>query len=221
MAQNLFTILTVVNATTPLYLELGFKPGRVVLECAAKAGTAVAWRSVWTFGMLNGAAMVVTTATTAYNATNGITLLNYAPGEQALYGPVVLGFTNAAPGVLTVDSTQGITAGCLIRVTGLADNQTGTGTLNGLYNVASVTDTTVTLVESTIGKAVYVSGGFVFLVKNANATTPNPPNSVYSRAPFVYNKSIQGLKVGTACLASLAASDVLCVSAWDLNSGGL
>jgi hypothetical protein len=230
MAQVLFTTKTLsATPTVPFDVKVGFEPGliRVVNQgsMAAPANTDVL-RFSWQYGMISGSADIETLnagliPVPTYTATNGITLLGYAPGAHAQYGAVVSAFTNANPGVITVDTTTGITAGCVIKVEGLADDQTGTGALNGSYTVASVTSTAITLTTTTVGKAVYISGGYVTLVTNANATSPNPPYNIYSNKPTSYNQAIQGFRVGTACLANATANDVLVIAVWDRNSGGL
>ena len=92
-------------------------------------------------------------------ATNGVTPYT----DSANYGATITGFTNANPGVLTVDDTAGagFAAGDTIKVTGIADDQSTAYDLNGSYTVASVTATTITTATNTAGYSVYVSGGKV------------------------------------------------------------
>lgn len=239
MAQVLFTTAVVVSASSPINVKVGFQPGKVEIINLNSVATPVdgeIWKNVWQYGMSSGA--VINTVyqavddgvgtslvdQTVYSSSNGISLLGFAPGAEAQYGAVVSGFTNANPGVITVDSTSGISAGCVIRVEAVADDQTGTASsLNGVYTVASVTATTITTTTNTsvTGYSVYVSGGFVTLVSNANAVIPNPPNNIYSNVPSWYNQAIQGIRIGTSALTNADASDVLLVGVWDRNSGGL
>lgn len=239
MAQVLFTTATVVSASAPINVKVGFMPGKVEiinLNSVATPTDGEIFKNVWQYGMVSGS--VINTVyqavddgvgtslvdQTTYSSTNGITLLGFGASASAQYGAVVSAFTNANPGVITVDSTSGITAGCVIRVEGIADDETGTASsLNGVYTVASVTSTTITTTTNTSVTAysVYVSGGFVTLVTNANATTPNPPNNIYSDVPSWYNQAIQGIRIGTSALTNADANDVLLVGIWDRNSGGL
>lgn len=114
----------------------------------------------------------------------------------AAFGPIISGFTEATPGVITATliSDFGVAAGDTIRVVAVADDLTGT-TLNGTYTVASVTSTTITLNESTAsGYATYVSGGFVQRVSDSSGE-PVP----------VENKGIQGITFGTGVVGQASA----------------
>jgi hypothetical protein len=255
MAQTLFTTVNLnAAAASNIYVKVGFVPARIELINLTKTGlgsgptATVGWRSLWVQGMATGSSLNTVYATgttttvpidgTLYNATNGITLLNPLGSEMGQYGAVVSGFTNASPGVLTVDSTlaAGITAGSVIRVALVADNQSSAVSLNGVYYVASVTATTITLgtypgplpfpytgvvVQSpnTTASSVYISGGVVTLLQNANLTIPNPPHDIYSNVPSWYNEAIQGFTIGTAAFPGATyasgAGDLILVSAWD------
>jgi hypothetical protein len=250
MAQTLFTTVQL-NSASPanIYVKVGFVPAKIELINLTQVQTPTnthGWKAIWQQGMIAGSAILTTyeTATnindvTTYKATNGITLLNPLGSEQGQYGAVVSGFTNANPGVLTVDSTfaAGITAGCIIRVSLVADNEAGTTSLNGDYYVASVTATTITLGTAPAGlwpvnswtlplsslntsaASVYISGGVVTVLQNANATLPNPPHSIYSNVPSWYNEAIQGFTIGTSAFAfatySATVGDMILVSAFD------
>lgn len=242
MSQAFYTTVSVSSTSSAIPVKIGFVPGKVELINLTAVQTPTdgeGWKAVWQYGMSSGTA--ITTAyksnggdlldLTTYASSNGVAILNPLGSEQGQYGAIVSGFTNANPGVITVDSTAnaGITAGCFIQVSLLADDQSA-ATLNGLYYVASVTATTVTLGAAPAGVyqqqgtiksantsalAVYVSGGVVTVVQNANATTPNPPNNIYSDVPLWYNEAIQGISIGTSCFAGWDASDVILVAAYD------
>ena len=111
----------------------------------------------WTADMAD--ASIFNVGVPAYGTTNGVTPL----AQNAAYGATISGFTNANPGVITVNDTAtfGFAAGDTIKVVGIADDGTGTASLNNTFTVASVTATTITLVEDTsvTGYSVYVSGG--------------------------------------------------------------
>lgn len=233
MSQQYFTSVVLANAAAALNVKVGFQPGRIELINLTAVATPTdgeGWKAVWQTGMSAGYA--VTTAyknnggdlldLTTLATSNGITILNPVGAEQAQYGAVVSGFTNANPGVITVNSTLAaqITAGCTIRVSAVADDQSGTLSLNGDYVVASVTGTTiVTTTNTTVtGYSVYISGGFVTLLQTAAATTPNPPYNIFSNVPTWYNAAIQGFTIGTSCFANADNNDVILVAAYDLMS---
>src|ERR1043165_1136491 len=131
MAQSYFTTATVVSASAPINVKVGFQPGKVEILNLTSIQTPTEneiWKSVWQYGMTSGTVINTVYQTvddgvgtaivdqTVYASSNGITLLGFGSGASAQFGAVVSGFTNANPGVLTVDSTSGITAGCVIKV---------------------------------------------------------------------------------------------------------
>ena len=113
-----------------------------------------------------------TMATAAYldvdggtiTTTNGFTPL----AQKSIIGAAITNFTTANPGVITASNIEeiGVVAGDTIAVVGLADDQSLI-TKNGTFTVASVTATTITLNESTVGYSVYVSGGLVIRVSDS------------------------------------------------------
>lgn len=112
------------------------------------------------------------------------------PQGAARYGPIILGFTNANPGVITVDNAYQVFSNERIRVASIADDQSGSS-LNGEYTIDSATTTQITLKESTLGKSAYISGGFVTSVELDNPTEPNPPYDINNRVPSWWNQSSQ------------------------------
>ncbi len=246
--QSLFTTVNLNAATAvPIIVKTGFVPGKIELvnltKLQAGAAATVGYKSFWQYGMPSATAVSTVWGasatfydTTAYVATQGITILNPLGSEHSQYGAVVSGFTNASPGVITVDSTSNaqITAGCFIQVSLVANTFAG-ATLNGIYYVASVTATTITLGTAPAGVyqgqgtvkspntsalGVYVSGGVVTLLQTAQATTPNPPFNIYSNDPTWYNAAVQGFVIGTNVFAgatyAAGAGDVILVAAWDM-----
>lgn len=115
-------------------------------------------------------AYYVTVSSGAVTTSNGFTPL----AQSTAVGATISGFTNANPGVITVNDTAtfGFAAGDTVKVSELADDLTGTLSLNNNFTVASVTATTITLVEDTsvTGYSVYVSGGMVTRVSDTNGT---------------------------------------------------
>lgn len=138
----------------------------------------------WDSSMTSG--YYVTVDTGAVTTSNGFTPL----AQNTAVGATISGFTNANPGVITVNDTAsfGFAAGDTVKVAELADDLTGTLSLNNNFTVASVTATTITLVENTTvtGYSVYVSGGSVSRVTDTNGD-PVPTENV----------AIQGITLGT------------------------
>ena len=128
--------------------------------------------------------------TGAYTASNGFTPLS----QSAIYGASITGFTNANPGVITASNIAqvGIVAGDTIMVSAVADDGTGTS-LNGEFTVASVTATTITLVENTSAPtySVYVSGGKATRISDTNGD-----------AVPTENYAIQGITLGSGVRGS-------------------
>jgi hypothetical protein len=152
-------------------------------------------RFEWTSNMANASIFVL--GTLAYTTTNGVTPL----AQNASFGPSITGFTNANPGVITCSNPAdfGIVAGDTIKVAGVADDGSGTASLNNDFTVASVTTTTITLVENTsvTGYSVYVSGGHVIRVSDSSGT------------PIaIQNKAIRGVTLGTSAVGANSASMV-------------
>jgi hypothetical protein len=117
--------------------------------------------------------------------SNGFTALN----QGDVFAAEVSGFTNANPGVITASNVAalGFAAGDTINVSNLADDQAAANSLNGQFTVASVTATTITLVEDTSsGYSAYVSGGLVTRVSDASGD------------PVAYdNVGVRGVTLGT------------------------
>ena len=141
----------------------------------------------------------------SYTASNGFTPL----AQNAAFGATISAFTNASPGVLTVDDTAtfGFAVGDTIKVAEVADDLTGTVDLNENYVIASLTATTITTATDTsvTGYSVYVSGGVVSRVSDTNG---NPVATL--------NQAIQGLTFGTGVVG--VNSDVLTYVAFGSNS---
>lgn len=126
-----------------------------------------------------------------YTGTNGVTPL----AQSSVYGAAMSNFTTANPGVITaVNISQvGIVAGDTIEVSAVAESGAGTSK-NGQFTVASVTATTITLVESTVGYKTYVSGGFVTRISDSD-DVPVPVN----------NFAIRGVTLGTSAVGANSA----------------
>lgn len=152
-------------------------------------------RYEWTASMADNS--YFTLGTLAYTTTFGIIPL----AQPATYGASISGFTNANPGVITVDDTAvfGFAVGDTVKVAGLADDESGTLSLNNEFEIASLTGTELTLVEDTsvTGYSVYVSGGFVTRVSDVNGA-PVPTENV----------AIQGVTIGRGCVGANNASMV-------------
>ena len=141
-------------------LDVGFTVAEVTTVDTTNGGS---W--FWTSEMADAAVLDVDSGTFA--TTNGFTPLS----ESANYGATISAFTNANPGVLTVDDTgpAGFAVDDVIKVTAVADDGADPLLpLNDNYTIASVTATTITLDENTTADNVYVSGGFVTRVSDIN-----------------------------------------------------
>lgn len=117
----------------------------------------------WNSSMTNGYYLDVDAGT--ITTSNGFTPL----AQGAIYGATISNFTTANPGVVTAANITacGFAAGDTIEVSAVAESGAGTSK-NGTFTVASVTGTTITLVESTVGYKTYVSGGFATRITDAN-----------------------------------------------------
>lgn len=168
-------------------ISVGFTPTKVeIWDLTTPA------KYEWTADMDD--ASVFNPSTPALTSTNGVTPLS----QDVRFGPSISAFTNANPGVITVDdvSTFGIVAGDTIKVTGIADDGSAT-TLNGTYTVASVTATTITTETNTTAYSTWVSGGYVIRVSDSDGT-PIP----------VENKAIEGVTLGTSAVGANSADMV-------------
>lgn len=170
-------------------LDCGFEPVHVKTIDVTNGGS---WE--WIKGMGDGYVLDVDAGTIA--TSNGVSALS----QDAAFGAAISGFTNASPGVITVNDTAsfGFAAGDTIKVSGLADNGAEDGSLNGTYTIASLTATTITLNEATnSGVSAYVSGGFVSRVSDSagNAIATN-------------NVAIQGVTIGTTPVGANSAAMV-------------
>ena len=173
------------NPAVARNLNVGFTAARVTTYDITNGG---AW--VWTKDFADASSMVVETG--AYSAANGFTPLS----QSSAYGATISAFTNAAPGVLTVNDTAtfGFAAGDTVKVADLADDGSAAVSLNGTFTIASITATTITLVESTAASSVYVSGGRVTRVSDTNGV-----------AIPTQNFAIQGITVGTTPVGAASA----------------
>lgn len=181
------------NPAVARNLDVGFTVSEITTIDITNGGS---WQ--WVTGMAEGSSLDVDAGT--ISGSNGFTTLS----QDAIYGATISGFTNANPGVITVNdtSTFGFAAGDTIRVAEVADDLSGTNSLNGTFTVASVTATTITLVEDTsvTGYSVYVSGGVATRVSDTNGDPIATENF-----------AIRGMTVGTTPVGANSASMVAIV----------
>lgn len=162
-------------------LNVGFVVAEITTTDITNGGQ---WN--WNSEMASGSSIDVDSG--AYSASNGFTPL----AQSSAYGASISGFTNANPGVISVDDvvTFGYAAGDTIKVAQVADDGSGTNSLNGQFTIASVSSSanTITLVENTsvTGYSVYVSGGTVIRVSDSDGV-----------AIPTENFAIRGITVGT------------------------
>ena len=186
------------SGTAATNISFGFQVDSITVYNST-TGAIVAWNS----SMADASFFDVDAG--SYTASNGFTPLS----QNAAYGATISGFTNASPGVLTVDdtSTFGFAAGDTIEVSEVADDLTGTNSLNNTFTIASITATTITTATntSTTGYSVYVSGGVVTRISDTNGL-----------AIATENFAIQGLIFGTSVVGT--DSDVVTYVAFGSNS---
>ncbi len=172
------------NPAVALKKDFGFTVGEITVTDQTNGGQ---W--YWNSSMASGYYLRVDTG--AVTTSNGFTPLN----ESYKIGPAISAFTNANPGVITVDSTSeyGFAAGDTIQVVNVADDQSGTS-LNGSYTVASVTGTTITTTTNTSARSVWVSGGRVLRVTDTNGDRVSQEN-----------QAIRGVTIGTGAVGAASA----------------
>jgi len=165
--------------------NLGFEVAEVVSIDITNGGS---WK--WIKGMGDGYALDVDAGTVA--TSNGATPL----AENATYGSTISAFTNANPGVITVeDAVQGgFVAGDTIKVTAIAESGAG-ASLNAEYVIASISGNALTTATDTSASAVYVSGGNAIRVSNAAGD-----------AIAVDNSAQRGITLGTGMVGANDAS---------------
>lgn len=176
------------NPAVARNLDVGFKVDKIEIWDLTTPN-----RFEWMSNMADASIFVL--GTLAYTTTNGVTPL----AQNAAFGASISGFTNANPGVITVNDTAtfGFAAGDTIKVAELADDGSAANSLNGEFTVASVTATTITLVENTSAYSVYVSGGKAVRVSDTNGD-----------AVPIENKAIRGVTLGTSAVGANSASMV-------------
>jgi len=190
MAQMKTFSWTNPNPAVARDLDVGFEVAEITTIDTTNGGS---WS--WIDPMADASVLDVDAGTIA--TTNGFTPLS----ESANYGAALSGFTNANPGVLTVDDTgpAGFAVGDTIKVEAVAESGAGTS-LNAEYTIASLTATTITTATNTTAGAVYVSGGKVTRVSDTNGNAI--PTENFAR---------RGMTVGTTPVGANSAAMVAIV----------
>ena|SRR3990172_9487630 len=186
MAQVKTFTWTNANPAVAHNINCGFTVAEVTTVDTTNGGS---W--YWNSQMANASSLDVDSG--AYSGANGFTPL----AQSAAYGATVSGFTNANPGVITVNDTAtfGFAAGDTIKVSGIADDGSATSlNQDSTFTVASVTATTITLDQNTSAYSVYVSGGRASRVSDTNGV-----------AIPVENLAIRGITVGTTPVGANSA----------------
>lgn len=186
------------SGTAATQISFGFQVDSITVYNS----TAESIRS-WNSSMFDGS--YFNTVTGTFTATNGFTPLS----QSATYGATISGFTNASPGVITVDNTDtfGFSIGDTIEISEVADDLTGTLSINGTFTIASLTDTTITTTTDTsvTGYSVWVSGGVVTRTSDINGIPIATENI-----------AIQGLTFGTDVIG--VDNDVITYVAFGSNA---
>lgn len=169
--------------------SVGFSVSKILVTNVTDGG-----QFYWNSSMPDG--YYVTVSSGNVTTTNGFTPLS----QSSTYGATVSGFTNANTGVITVNDTAtfGFAVGDTIKVAELADDLSGTNSLNNTFVIQSLTATTITTTTDTsvTGYSVYVSGGVVTRVSDVNGF-----------AIATQNFAIQGILIGTGVVGT--DSDVM------------
>jgi len=178
------------NPAVARNLDVGFTVAEITTVDTTNGGS---W--YWIDPMASGSSLDVDSG--VISGSNGFTPLS----QGAMYGAAISAFTNNNPGVITVNATApfGYEAGDTIKVAAVADDATA-DSLNDTYTIASLTATTITLVEDTTADSVYVSGGFVIRV-----TDPD------GKPVAIENVAIRGMTVGTTPVGAASAAMVAIV----------
>lgn len=193
MAQIKTFSWTNANPAVARNLDVGFTVAEITTIDTTNGGS---WQ--WVTGMAAASYLDVDAGT--ITTSNGFTPL----AQSATYGATISGFTNANPGVITVNdtATYGFAVGDTIKVAEVADDLSGTNSLNGTFTIASLTATTITTTTNTsvTGYSVYVSGGVVSRVSDVNGDPV-----------ATQNFAIRGMTVGTGPVGAASAAMVAIV----------
>ena len=188
MAQIYTTSWTNPATAVAKNVSVGFEVVRVQTIDVTNGGS---W--MWVYGMPNG--FYINVATGAVTTSNGWTPL----AENTLFAAPITAVTKGADTVFTCSYLDqfSFAVGDTVFATAMADDLTGT-TLNGTYTVKTVSATQITCEESTAsGYSVYVSGGFLSQVSDADGK-PYPQANV----------AIEGGTVGTGMVGANSAAMV-------------
>lgn len=209
MAQQATFKWTNAATAAPRFQSIGFAPAHV--KIMAVSGTIGTYE--WNDQM--PADSVIATANAgalSYSAANGITYVPNPPGQfgQPLSGAGVAAFSNANPGVITVQNGSYFRAGDVINVTGIANTAVGP-TLNGQYTIASVTGNALTTTTNTTTYGVRVSGGTVSLYQR-----PSSNGDGTFDLGIQSNLASYGITIGTSAVGANAQAMVMTV--WGKNN---
>ncbi len=173
-------------------LDVGFTVSEITSIDISNGGS---WQ--WIFGMADASSLDVDDGT--ISGANGFTPFT----QSSIYGATISGFTNANPGVISVNNTStfGFAIGDTIRVSDLADDGASTSLgLNGDYIIGAVSPTTITITTSTTARNVYVSGGVLTRISDIDGL-----------AIPTQNFAIQGVTLGTTVVGDDDADMVVIV----------
>lgn len=187
MAQMKIISWTNPNPAVARKESIGFTVGQITVYNTQGVAGSFSWNNQMVDGTAND-----DKAGTIVAAPNGFSAL----AEPINYGATVSDFSNANPGVLTVDDTvlAGFAVGDTIRVAAVANTEVG-ASLNGLHVITAVTATTIDVTVDTTSFGVYVSGGFVTRVEDVDGV-----------AIPIENIARLGVEIGTGVVG---AADVL------------
>lgn len=184
MAQMRTFTWTNANPAVARNQDVGFTVAEITTVDTTNGGS---W--YWNNQMAAASSLDVDSGT--ISGSNGFTAL----AQSGTFGTAISAFTAANPGVMTVTDTvaAGFAAGDTVKVTGIADDQTGV-TLNADYTIASLTATTITTATNTTALSAYVSDGTVTRVSDTNG------NVIPTE-----NVAIRGITIGTTPVGAASA----------------
>lgn len=186
---------------------IGFAPAHIKIMAVSGTVTSYEWND-----QMAAASVIVAgnDGAQSISSTNGITYNSSPQGQfgQPITGSAAAGFTNANPGVITVQDGSYFKAGDVINVTGIANTNVGE-TLNGQYTIASVSGNALTTTTNTTAYGVRVSGGTVSLYSR--------PNTDGNYDPAI-NPNIAGYSITIGTAAVGANSQQMVMTVWGKNN---
>lgn len=186
-------------------INVGFDAAKVEVYNETGQGSSanpgVVQQAFWTDTMSDAEAITIkntagaATLTSAFISSAGISMIE----DGAIYGSAVSAFTNANPGVITVEDAEGagFAVGDTIQISGMAYSGAGANP-NQTYTIASISGNALTTTENTSSYGVRVSGGNCFRVSDSNG-----------KPIAIYNRGQRKVRIGTGVQAASSTIHVV------------